>query len=613
MNRVNQTAWSRFLSAVSGPLLLFTILSQLHFAGPAQAATQFEGQVVQNSTGLPVENATLELNLEPTDGIPEYTVRADLFGFFTFPDVVPGAYEFSAEKIGFLRHAEAVTFADGDRKTALVRLTTADATVTFDIYFQVWCLATHARLTGANVTADYWEADGDLTGGPDQVFSLPVDVAGSVVFTAMMDGFYRFSINHLGWEPITWTPPPGGGFITDGDRVRLNTSHYASVFMKPIKTPLNVTVTGYDPVKDMPGQLLEAMVLNLTGIDPNGGSVLLPTRTALTSEIGDFRFGLMPPITYRLVVGRLGYVTKEIEISPLPNGTFAPVEVQVDLEPTKVKTVLSSPYQTADAVNNATVRLRGIRDSNTEGIERELTAFTDVGMLTSSALFENLLPGRYWMHVAHNATISGFPSSSGNIPGPGAFAVKFFPREIQGDVVVGVTEEFDIGLATLPAVVRGRLFATDELANVETTPSNPEPNRVWRQVAQDGLAFTEHAVVNLLTNPVNQVIVDTDESGAYTALVYPGVYGVKIPTMTTYTGHNIEFGDLSAGQGSFTGPWPYPDVWPYNNREFGHHGAGLRLDSDHEYQLDLFVHAHYMNLCGFVDPQTIRSASSSCA
>ncbi len=351
------------------------------------------------------------------------------------------------------------------------------------------------------------------------------------------------------------------------------------------------------------GVALEGMVINLTGIDANDGSVLLPTRTGLTSEVGDFRFGSMPPVSYRVVVGRLGYVTKEVEVSPKPDGTFDPVEVAVELEPTKVRTVLSSPYRTSDAVNNATVRLRGIRNSNTEGIERELVTQADAGTFMASALFENLLPGRYWIHVAHAATISGFPSSSGNIPGPSFFSVKFFPRELYGEVVVSTTEDVKVDLSPVPAVVRGRLFATDELAKLNEEPFDPEPNRVWRQAQQDGVAFIEHEVVNLLTNTINQVVVDTDESGGYTALVYPGVYGVQIPGMNTYTGHNIEFGDLSQGQGPIPGPWPYPNAWPYNNREFGHHGAGLQLDSDHEYQLDLFVHAHYMNLCGFVRPQ----------
>ncbi|HAV65067.1 MAG TPA: hypothetical protein DCY13_22190 [Verrucomicrobiales bacterium] len=590
------------LSPFGTPCLILALLALVVTTAPLEAAARFEGQVVHDATGLPVDNATLELNLEPVDGIPEYTVRSDPFGFFTFPDVDPGNYEFTAGKLGFVNHAEAVTFADGDRKTAVVRLTPADATVTFDIYFQVWCLATHARLEGAVVTTEIWEADGDLSGGPDQVLIRSIDSAGSLVLPSVKEGFYKFSIAKTGWEPIVYTPPPGGGFVTDGDRVRLSTSHYASVFMKPVKTPLSVTVTGYDPVEDAPGELLEGMILNLTGIDATDGSVLLPTRTALTSEIGDFRFGLMPPISYRLVVGRLGYVTKEIEIHPQGDGTFAPVEVDVELEPTKVKAVLSSPYQTANAVNNATIRLQGIRDTNTEGINRELPATTDAGQLTASALFENLLPGRYWMHVAHHATITGFPSSSGNIPGPSAFDVRFFPRELNREAIVGVTEEVPIELEPVPAVIRGRLFATDELANVDDAYFDPEPNRVWRQVAQNGLNFTEHAVVNLLTNPVDQVVIDTDASGAYTAIVYPGVYGVKIPSMTSYTGHNIEFGDLSTGQAPFVRPWPYPDAWPYNNREFGHHGPGLRFDSNHEYQLDLFVHAHYINLCGFVTP-----------
>ena len=578
-----------------------TFLCTLAFLSNVHAASaRMDGQVLHNVTGLPIPNASVELNLEPTDGIPEYSVLSDPFGFFEVPDVSSGDYSFTVKKIGFVDHEESVSLAENDRRKAVVRLTPVDGDVTFDIFFQVWCLATHARLTGATVVAEFWEPDGNISGGPDNTSNVQVDDAGVAIFTGVRDGFYRFTVNKTGWEPITYNPPPGGGFITDGDRVRLTTSHFASVFMKPIKTPFTVAVNGYDPVKDMAAEPLKGIVINLTGIDPTDGNTLLPTRTGLTSESGDFRFGEMPPITYRVVVGRLGYVTKEVEVSPKPDGTFDPVIIELELEPTKVKAILSSPYQTVDAVNGATVRLQGIRGSNTEGIDRQLTTTADVGAYTSSTVFENLLPGRYWMHVQHGTTISGLPGFSGNISGPTSFAVKFFPRELHREVVVATTEEVPIELSPIPAVVRGRLFATDELANREEEPFNPGPNRVWRQVEHPGITFKEQEVINLLTNPVDEVVVDTDASGGYTALVFPGIYGVQIPGMSDYTGHNIEFGNISAGQSPLVRAWPYANPWPHFLYEFARHGAGVQLDSDQEYQMDLFTHRQYVNLCGFV-------------
>ncbi len=190
-------------------LHVIVVLSAAHCVRAANG--QLDGQVVHNATGLPIVNAMLELNLEPPDGIPEYTVRSDPFGFFKFPDVSAGSYTFTARQLGFLNHEESVTIADDDRKKAVVRLTPADATVTFEIFFQVWCLSTHARLSGASVTAEYWEPDGVLTGGADNTFVMQVDDAGTVVFPGMKDGFYKFSISKTGWEPITYTPPPEAG------------------------------------------------------------------------------------------------------------------------------------------------------------------------------------------------------------------------------------------------------------------------------------------------------------------------------------------------------------------------------------------------------------------
>ncbi len=165
-------------------------------------------------------------------------------------------------------------------------------------------------------------------------------------------------------------------------------------------------------------------------------------------------------------------------------------------------------------------------------------------------------------------------------------------------MTLGRTEITRVELEPVPAKIRGRLWATDELGRVEEEPFDPEPNRVFHLSPQKGITFLEHKLIKLLQSTNNSVTVDSDASGGYTALVPPGIFGVQLPTVTTYTGHNIEFGDLTTRQAPRAGPWPYPDIWPYPSFEGGHHGAGLRFDSGHEYQLDLFMHAHYINLCG---------------
>src|SRR5207249_585500 len=161
-------------------------------------------------------------------------------------------------------------------------------------------------------------------------------------------------------------------------------------------------------------------------------------------------------------------------------------------------------------------------------------------------------------------------------------------------------EELDLDLQAIPARIQGRLFAEDEQARVEEEPFEPHQNRVWRRIAQDGLIFLEHKVIKLLNNSSNSFTVDSDPAGHYTILIPPGIFGIQIPSMTDYSGHNIEFGDLTAKSGPLEGPWPYPDIWPYQTFEDQHHAAGLRFDSSHEYQVDLFLHRHFINLVGLV-------------
>jgi len=419
---------------------------------------------------------------------------------------------------------------------------------------------------------------------------------GDATLVGMKDGFYTFHVTRTGWEPLSYTPPPNAGFVTVGGKVRLIRSHYGSVFLRPVKQDLSVTVKGYDPVKEEANRPLKGITVKLTGVDFTDDTVtLVPPQSIITGEDGTYKFEKLAPIRWKIEAGRMGYAAVTSLVSPNANGTFQPQTLELQLKPTKVKVVVASPYQTGNAVKGANVRLQGIRNSNTEGIERDLEAQADAAGHTASATFANLLPGRYWIHLLHATTLSDLPSRSGPLFGPSSFQVAFFPKETFAEVAVEKTEQIRVNLEPVPARVRGRLWATDELGDPESTNCDPEDRRVFRLIAQKGITFVEHKSIKLLASTNNSLTIDTDAAGGYTALVPPGIFGVQIPAMTEYTGHNIEFGDLTEGQAPYPGPWPYPDICPYSTYEPGHHGAGVRLDFSHEYQLDLFVHRQYVS------------------
>ncbi len=417
---------SRILNGLrAATFLVFTLTAALCIAAPPGA--RINGRVVNAADGTPIEGAKVTIDLSPGDDRPEKEVQTDAFGFFEIKEIVPGDYQFKAAHPHFVGYEEKVTFASSAFTNKVIRLNPIDAKVFFDIYFQVRCLSTHATLSGAKIRAEYWKPDGNVGGAPDLVFNVAAGAAGDATLFGMEDGFYTFTVTRTGWDPITYKPPANSGFVTVGDKVRLIRYHYGSVFLRPIKQDLDVKVIGYDPVKDKPAQPLKGMTIKLTGIDLADDKLEIgPRQAALSAEDGTFKFGNLAPIRWKISVGRLGYVPKEVLVTPDATGALPAQTINVDLEPVQAYVELSSPYQTVDAVKDAKVQLQGIRNSNTEGINRELITKAGANGNIATVHFENLLPGRYWIRVQHEATIGGLPSRSGPLFGPNAFKVSFF-------------------------------------------------------------------------------------------------------------------------------------------------------------------------------------------
>lgn len=579
--------------------LRFLVLLNFLAAVFAQEAANFSAWVVNQGSGVPVDNARVFLHRRPPEAQPLRSRESDTFGFATLTNVPPGEFTLHVEHPAYLPYQTNVTMLAGLSTNRTVKLIPIDGKTYFDIFFQVYCEATGAELVGARIVAEYWEPDGVLTGGPDRVFNQVAGLGGTATILGARDGFYKFTVSAPGWQPNVYVPPPSG-FVVDGDKVRLIRTHFATAFLRPNRSPLTVTVKGFDPVKNEPNLPLKGMTINLTGIDLiNDNMVLVPAVTALTGVDGSFTFRNLAPIRWKIEVSRLGYKPVEVIVATDFNGALSPVEIPVELEPTKVKVVVSSIYQTNSAVTGADIRLEGILNSGTEGISRKLEANTITNQ-QAFALFENLLPGRYWIYAEHETTLTGLPSNSGPLRGPNAFRVAYFPKETFAMPIEAQTEEVKIELDPVPARIRGRLYATDELGQLETTFFDPEPNRIFHFIAQNGINFIEHKLIKLLPPEHATIVTDSDEAGHYSLLIPPGIFGVQIPTMANYTGHNIEFGSLTENRPPVPSPWPYPDIWPYTSFEGGHHGAGLRFDSAQEYQLDFFMHAHYINLAGRV-------------
>jgi hypothetical protein len=214
-----------FLIVLAG-MLLFGATSE------AQNIERYDGQVVNGTTHLPVEQAIVTLDAIPPDGTPEFETFTGAFGFFKFDQIPLGAYELKATHPAYPEHKENLNLTADSRTNKMISLFQATPKSVFEVEFQVYGLATQVVLADAVIVADYWIPDGSISGGPDRVFTTETDQFGSANFSMLEDGFYRFKIQRPGWEDITYTPSAEIGPIV-GESVRLIRDHVAAVFMKP--------------------------------------------------------------------------------------------------------------------------------------------------------------------------------------------------------------------------------------------------------------------------------------------------------------------------------------------------------------------------------------------
>ena len=103
------------------------------------------------------------------------------------------------------------------------------------------------------------------------------------------------------------------------------------------------------------------------------------------------------------------------------------------------------------------------------------------------------------------------------------------------------------------------------------------------------------------------VSVDTDESGLFSIAIQPGRYGLRIPALNEvegvdgpgYWGSHVILRDLTTGT-TFTREWPLHQQWPSG---FTSPTAfPIALQSNHEYELDIFVRKQVVEIRGEVRP-----------
>lgn len=592
------------------PSLTACLLIHALSASPAAALSEVFLHVVDAETGLPLEGASATLDQVTADGDVEYEDHTDAFGFAELLDLAAASYELAVSRPGYSPSSQEVTVGSSDRWTDTIELTPLGGDTRFEVMAQVVDTYTMAQLQGAAVTASYWPSSDD-SGAPGAVDVRATDGSGFVTFEGLPSGFYRFDVSKNGWEP-TSVPESGVQFLGTGQSLMAG--------LAPNRGTLTVTVEGYDPVLDLPRQSLAGIMVEIEGVSPLDGEVLVPARATVTNESGVAVFTELPPIPFDLRVARFGYQPSTRRVSPSIDGggnvTFPDQAVDLVLGDQSLALNVSTVYKVDQALDGLTVLLEGVPGSNSQGIIREVVFFpseSDDGLIH----FDNLLPGPYWLLIEHMAIFTDLPRE-GAFPsefGPTSFHARFEPTQRFYELLPDQELLDAVALEVDPIRVELHLQALTGLHENARLPEHDEPALQWEArrfepIAVDGLQFVEHASIDLLERDVYEV--DTNADGVAVIELPPGRYGVRIPSLDGLTGSDIEVVvDRLGNVTQASGPWPYPGAWPFSSWEHDLYVGGrnfgqfsqvehfVQYSSDEDVRLTLNLAPRQIGLSGF--------------
>lgn len=558
-------------------------------------ASDFRGQVIDSISKLSIEGASVTSS-NPANAYIEFS---DTFGFFSSQSVVDGVYTTRVFHPGYITLDDTNTITSSSHVNRVYELTPAfgGEGAGFDIYFQITDASSGIGLSDVPIGYERFELASDII--PTETRAAVTDVNGFTIIRGSRTGFYRFEANLGGSARPRWE-----AFTTSGtadDKTNLMKTHMANIMLKP--GPLqdfDILVKGYDPQTDTPDTPLKNIYVEIEGLDPAfTDSVVLPARTGLTDTNGAVIFKGLAALPMRITAKKMGYLKEVITITPVPaTGDLLPNPLEIDLTfiPNVVEIEVVSPYIFPVMMEGLSMKIMGLKNTETEGIERE-SITSDTGSEVK-AIFPSLPPGRYRALV--KGTLASPGISSMTCETPLSFGVDYSGEtffEVEGDALTIVTLPLDVA----PATVHIRLFAADEQGSTATQLENDgDTQPIYTLMEQSGIFLIEELPESLLEPMARTNEVATGPDGEVTFKILPGSYGVIIPSMTNYTGFETlyldEVADIFIGMG-----WPYYD-WPVSfDRDPDRHSCGLIFNSYGEYRIDLFVNSKLMNIGGDID------------
>ncbi|WP_269537618.1 hypothetical protein [Cerasicoccus fimbriatus] len=556
-------------------LLFLSALITAHVTW-AQSA-MIRGQLIDESTDLPVEGAIVTLDLDTEDDVIDYQTKSGPFGFYRFESITPGAYELKVEHIAFelvMEDINPLSMETLRKSYELQRKAGYIGTELYTLYVQVRGAVSNWGLRFVPVTIQRFENQADST--PTHEWTFNADANGFVEFFAPPEGYYRFLINQPG-EPYYFAG--WESFTTEGtaqDKTFVNQSYMANLYLKPIPQSLTFRAVGNDPktgdtFSEVP---LEDIYVEIIGYDPHDDIPLLPPQVGRTDENGEVTFEGLPGICYQYRYRKYGRSTRygihsgeldDDNPGSTTRGIFSAdtVERVMNIDYNSLTVRVDTPYNREGLLYSAGVLTTGLPGSNSEGYLLEGSAY---GFEPDS--FSNthtyLIAGTYRTELVDAGSvysISGIeyaPGYEGYAPG--------FNMQLQGavtyDVMPGygpITPAPVIEAEILPAEVRGRLVAADEMTPLD------EP--FYKPLANTTFEFVEREGADLLPEGEKSVFVTTDELGQFTTTLMPGLYGIRVHGVEDYYGKEVVVTVLDDGDNTYyysglqVWNWPTFEAW----------------------------------------------------
>lgn len=594
------------------------------------SAAEFRGRVTDAETGNSLTGASVSLDPNIAVEGDESIVLTDPFGFFYGLNLAAGTYQVMVSHPGYIPEVVDRTFGESDvlmEDFDLVPEVPGQTLIT--IFGQVVDTKSSMEIPGVPVRIRRFESQGATD--PAVTFVRVTDELGQIELPGMKTGWYDFRFNED--EGLNKAVPKWQS-LTIGKR-ELNTTNAANARLMPEGQDVTLVIEGFDPARpeEDPPRVGGAYV-TLTGIHPNFEDNLpfgfdpfldslseyvipiLPPRTGVTNKDGEVVFKNLPAIPFLVEVQKYGY--KKWQEPYFPDDVTGDFETPrlfgIDLQETTLKVGLTSMYTDPEFTDGIPVVIQGLEGTNTAGIRREEVApfvpFTpDFPEPRAIAEFPGLLPGRYLVSVFHKKASPPVVAQD--------FALTTYTIGFEGekyvDLTAGETTIEELDLRVIPATIRGRLLAADEVGGLELGPSAMGEESelyngpIYKPMEAAGIEFTESIIVDHLPPDMKLVSVDTDKNGNFVARVLPGVYGVTIPSLDGYWGSNYRLLNLADGENYSIG-WPYgtdPDAFPpIPIPPFG--STGIPINSSGDYEVDFYLRKQLWQLDAEVTADTLN-------